>query len=57
MLPITVGNNKKEAGALKIMQSPKAEGNRLVTLTADIPESLVEIFKADMVAAIEKLTK
>lgn len=57
MLPITVGNNKKEAGALKIMQSPKAEGNRLVTLTADIPANLVEIFKADMVAAIEKLTK
>lgn len=57
MLPITVGTNKKEAGALKIMQSPKAEGNRLVTLTADIPESLVEIFKADMVSAIEKLTK
>lgn len=57
MLPITVGNNKKEAGSLKIMQSPKAEGNRLVTLTADIPESLVDIFKADMVAAIEKLTK
>lgn len=57
MLPITVGGSKKEAGALKIMQSPKAAGNRLVTMTADIPEGLVEAFKADMVAAIEKLTK
>ena len=57
MLPITVGDNKKETGALKIMQSPKAEGNRLVTLTADLPESVVEAFKADIVAAIEKLGK
>lgn len=57
MLPITVGENKKETGALKIMQSPKAEGNRLVTLTADLPESVVEAFKADIVAAIEKLGK
>ena len=57
MLPITVGDNKKETGALKIMQSPKAEGNRLITLTADLPESVVEAFKADIVAAIEKLGK
>ena len=41
----------------EIMHSPKAEGNRLITLTADLPESVVEAFKADIVAAIEKLGK
>ena len=57
MQPIVIGSNKQEAGKFKINQSVKAAGNRSVTLSADIPEALVEAFKADILAAIEKLAK
>lgn len=52
MTPIMVGSEK--SGELKFLQSRTA-GKTLVALTADLPESLVEPFKADMVAALEKL--
>ncbi len=53
MLPVVVGSNKK-AGEFKVMQS-RNEGNRLISLTADLPDKLVEAFKADIEAAIAKL--
>ncbi len=53
MLPVVVGPNKK-AGEFKVMQS-RNEGNRLISLTADLPDNLVEAFKADIEAAIAKL--
>lgn len=53
MLPVVVGADKK-AGEFKVMQS-RNEGNRLFSLTADLPENLVETFKADIEAAIAKL--
>lgn len=57
MQPIIIGDSKQEAGKFKINQSVKSAGNRSVTLNADIPESMVEAFKADILAAIEKLAR
>ena len=53
MLPVVIGSNKK-AGEFKVMQS-RNEGNRLISLTADLPDKLVETFKADIEAAIARL--
>ncbi len=57
MHPIVLGAAKQQAGAFKIMESTKHQGHRSVALTADIPDALVEAFKSDILAAIEKLTK
>lgn len=54
MLPIVVGTDK--AGEFKVMQS-RNEGNRLVSLTADLPEDFIETFKTDIEAAIAKLAR
>lgn len=52
MVPIIVGSER--TGEFKVMQS-RNEGNRLVSLNADLPENLVETFKTDIEAAIVKL--
>ena len=52
MVPVLVG--AKKHGEFKIMQS-RTEGKRLVTLSADLPENLVESFRADVEAALSKL--
>ena len=52
MVPVMVGASK--AGEFKVMQS-RDEGKKVLTLTANVPESLVEAFKADIQSAIDKL--
>lgn len=53
MLPVNVAGQDKKAGDFKILQSRK-DGNRVVTLTADLPEKYAEILKADIAASIAK---
>ena len=55
MVPVVVGGDKK-AGEFKVMQSRKVEGNRVISLTADLPESLVDAFRVDIESAIAKLS-
>ena len=51
-IPVLVGVTK--AGEFSVKPS-KSEGNRVVSLTADIPEGLIEAFKSDIEAAIVKM--
>ncbi len=55
MLPVNVAGLDKKAGDFKVLQSRK-EGNRVVTLTADLPEKFAEILKADIAASIAKFS-
>ena len=55
MLPVNVAGQDKKAGDFKVLLSRK-DGNRLVTLTADLPEKLAEILKADIAASIAKFS-
>lgn len=56
MLPVNVAGQEKKAGDFKVLQSRK-EGNRVVTLTADLPEKFAEILKADIAASIAKFSE
>lgn len=55
MVPVVVDGDKK-AGEFKVMQSRRVEGNRVISLTADLPESLVDSFRADIEAALARLS-
>lgn len=54
MTPIMVAGGK--AGEFKIMKS-RTEGHKQISLTANLPESLVEVFKADIQIALRKLSE
>ena len=55
MLPVHIAGHDKRVGDFKILQS-RQDGNRIVTLTADLPEKLADILKADIAAAISRIS-
>lgn len=55
LLPVNVAGHEKKAGDFKVLLSRKP-GNRVVTLTADLPERYAEILKADIAASIAKFS-
>lgn len=55
-IPIQVDGQDKKAGEMAVLQSRK-DGYRIVNLTADLPEKLAEILKADIAASIAKFSK
>jgi hypothetical protein len=52
MTPVLIGDAKH--GEFKVMKS-RDEGKKLITLTANLPDSLVESFRGDIQAALERL--
>ena len=55
-MPITVSGQQKKAGELAVLQSRTNEGNRVINLSADLPEKYAEILKADIAASIAKFS-
>lgn len=55
-MPIKVDGQDKKAGEMSVLQSTK-DGNRIVNLTADLPEKYAEILKADIAASIAKFSE
>jgi len=52
--PVMVGGEK--AGEFKVMKS-RNDGQRLISLTANLPEALVDAFKLDIQLVLEKLAE
>ena len=55
LVPVMIKGYEGKVGDFKVYQS-KQDGNRVVSLSVDLPEKLADVLKADIAAAIARIS-